>query len=146
MIPDNILLKPGPLSEDERSIMNTHASKGRKMIDDIVENFGFGNLSNIDILRNIAEFHHEAVNGNGYPTGKVSGEIPLEARIIAVADVFDALTSRRPYKEAWSNERAFSMLKQLAGEKLDSDCVYALIENRKKVELIQQQFKESVYS
>ncbi len=145
-IPDSILLKPGPLSEEERSIMNTHASKGRKMIDDIVVNFGFGNLSNIDILRNIAEFHHEAINGSGYPVGKVNNDIPLEARIIAVADVFDALTSSRPYKEAWSNERAFNMLKQLAGEKLDSDCVYALIENQKKVELIQQQFKESVYS
>ncbi len=126
--------------------MNTHASKGRKMIDDIVVNFGFGNLSNIDILRNIAEFHHEAINGSGYPVGKMNNDIPLEARIIAVADVFDALTSSRPYKEAWSNERAFNMLKQLAGEKLDSDCVYALIENQKKIELIQQQFKESVYS
>ncbi len=144
-IPDSILLKPGPLNEEERSIMNTHARKGREMIDDIVANFGLDRISSIDILRNIAEFHHEAVNGSGYPTGRTSEEIPLEARIVAVADVFDALTSERPYKSAWSNEKAFDMLRQLAGEKLDIDCVNALIANQQKIELIQQQFKENTY-
>ena len=144
-IPDSILLKPGPLNEEERSIMNTHARKGREMIDDIVMNFGFNSINHIDVLRNIAEFHHEAVNGSGYPAGKQHDEIPLEARIVAVADVFDALTSHRPYKEAWSNEKAFALLKQLAGEKLDADCVNALIENRSKVEAIQKQFKENIY-
>ena len=144
-IPDSILLKPGPLNAEERVVMNTHSQKGREMIDDIVMNFGFGNINHIDVLRNIAEFHHEAVNGSGYPAGKRNDEIPLEARIVAVADVFDALTSRRPYKEAWSNEKAFAMLQQLAGEKLDIDCVNALIENRQRVESIQQQFKEDIY-
>ncbi|QOJ19333.1 MAG: HD domain-containing protein [Gammaproteobacteria bacterium] len=144
-IPDSILLKPGPLNEEERSVMNTHARKGREMIDDIVMNFGFNSINHIDVLRNIAEFHHEAVNGGGYPAGKRYDEIPLEARIVAVADVFDALTSHRPYKEAWSNEKAFALLQQLAGEKLDADCVNALIENRSKVEEIQQQFKENSY-
>ena len=144
-IPDSILLKPGPLNEEERSVMNTHARKGREMIDDIVMNFGFNSINHIDVLRNIAEFHHEAVNGSGYPAGKQQDEIPLEARIVAVADVFDALTSHRPYKEAWSNEKAFALLKQLAGEKLDADCVNALIENRSKVEAIQKQFKENIY-
>jgi HD-GYP domain-containing protein (c-di-GMP phosphodiesterase class II) len=144
-IPDSILLKPGPLDEEERLIMNTHALKGREMIDDIVLNFGLDSINNIDILKNIAEFHHEAVNGSGYPAGRLYDEIPLEARIIAVADVFDALTSHRPYKDAWSNDKAFDTLKQLAGEKLDIDCVNALIENKNKVELIQQQFKENIY-
>jgi len=144
-IPDSILLKPGPLNEEERSVMNTHARKSREMIDDIVMNFGFNSINHIDVLRNIAEFHHEAVNGSGYPAGKQHDEIPLEARIVAVADVFDALTSHRPYKEAWSNEKAFALLKQLAGEKLDADCVNALIENRSKVEAIQKQFKENIY-
>lgn len=144
-IPDSILLKPRPLNEEERSVMNTHARKGREMIDDIVMNFGFNSINHIDVLRNIAEFHHEAVNGSGYPAGKRQDEIPLEARIVAVADVFDALTSHRPYKEAWSNEKAFALLKQLAGEKLDADCVNALIENRSKVEAIQKQFKENIY-
>ena len=115
------------------------------MIDDIVRNFGFNGFNNIDVLRNIAEFHHEAINGSGYPAGKRNDEIPLEARIVAVADVFDALTSRRPYKDAWNNEKAFEKLTQLAGEKLDIDCVNALIENQVKVGLIQLQFKESAY-
>ena len=125
-IPDSILLKPAGLDEDERKIMNTHARKGREMIDDIIKNFGLDAISDIDVLRNISEFHHEAVNGTGYPEGKSYDEIPLEARIVAVADVFDALTTSRPYKQAWSNDKAFDMLKKLAGEKLDKDCVEAL--------------------
>lgn len=144
-IPDRILLKPGPLDSAERLVMNTHARKGREMIDDLISNFGLHRINGIDILKNIAEFHHEAVNGSGYPSAKTCQEIPLEARIVAVADVFDALTSRRPYKDAWSNDKAFDMLNQLAGEKLDSDCVNALIENREQVELIQQQFRENIY-
>lgn len=144
-IPDSILLKPGPLTDEERAIMNTHARKGREIIEDIVANFGLDSITDIEILKNIAEFHHEASNGSGYPTGKASAQIPLEARIVAVADVFDALTSRRSYKEAWSNEEAFKLLKKLAGEKLDADCVAALIENIPEIEQIQQQFKEDIY-
>lgn len=144
-IPDNILLKPAELDETERSIMQTHTTKGRQMIDEIIRNFGLDSINQIDILRNIAEFHHEAVNGSGYPHGKTGAAIPLEARIVAVADVFDALTSRRPYKEAWSNDEAFATLQQLAGEKLDRECVEALIHNRDLVEQIQQQFREDYY-
>mgnify|MGYP000209283022 CR=1 FL=1 len=144
-IPDNILLKPGPLDDEERNVMNTHALKGKEMIDDIVSNFGLDGINHINILKNIAEFHHEAVNGSGYPSGKVKEDIPLEARIVAVADVFDALTSTRSYKEAWSNDKAFDMLKQISGEKLDADCVNALLENRHEVEKIQQRFKEDIY-
>ena len=74
----------------------------------MLASFGLGSVEHVDILRNIAEFHHEAVNGKGYPRGLQGQDIPLEARIVAVADVFDALTSRRPYKEAWSNDAAFA--------------------------------------
>ena len=144
-IPDNILLKPGPLDADEKAIMDTHARKGREMIDDIVSNFGLDGIEHIDVLRNIAEFHHEAVNGSGYPCGRTNGDIPLEARIVAVADVFDALTSRRSYKQAWSNEQAFDTLRQLAGEKLDLDCVNALLERREEIEHIQKLFQEDFY-
>jgi HD-GYP domain-containing protein (c-di-GMP phosphodiesterase class II) len=144
-IPDEILLKPGPLNDNERGIMNTHARKGREMIDDLVRNFGLDGFQHINVLRNIAEFHHEAVNGSGYPDGRLKDAIPLEARIVAVADIFDALTSKRPYKEAWSNERAIEMLEELAGEQLDKDCVAALLENMQKVELIQQRFIENEY-
>lgn len=144
-IPDNILLKPDKLDFDEVVVMQTHARKGREMIDELLANFGLENIEYIDVLRNIAEFHHEAVNGGGYPSGIKGKEIPLEARIVAVADVFDALTSRRPYKEAWSNMTTIETLKKLAGESLDQDCVDALLKNMDQVEKIQQQFKENSY-
>ena len=144
-IPDKILLKPDKLNQKEKTIMDTHAHVGRKMIDELLENFGLENIGHTDMLRNIAEFHHESVNGKGYPLGIKANEIPLEARIVAVADVFDALTSKRPYKDAWSNENAIQELKKLAGEKLDQECVNALIQNLNEVEQIQKQFNENIY-
>ena len=142
-IPDNILLKPGKLSEEEMVVMKTHAEKGREMIDDLLVSFGLENVAHVDILRNIASYHHESVNGSGYPDSRSGEDIPLEARIVAVADVFDALTSRRSYKEAWTNEEAFVTLQQLAGDKLDQDCVDALFAHQEQVEDIQRRFKES---
>ena len=144
-IPDNILMKPDKLDADEMDVMRTHAVKGREIIDDVLDNFGLDGINHVDVLRNIAEYHHEAVNGTGYPTGKAGSEIPLEARIVAVADIFDALTSRRPYKQAWSNEKALATLKTMAGEKLDNDCVNALLDNIKEVEKIQENFKEDFF-
>lgn len=144
-IPDNILLKPAKLDPDEKSIMNTHARKGREMIDELLKSFGLENIEYMNMLRNIAEYHHEAVNGSGYPSGLAGNDIPIEARIVAVADVFDALTSARPYKEAWSNHNAIQTLKKLSGETLDQDCVNALIKNIAQIELIQKQFSENVY-
>ncbi len=144
-IPDDILLKPDGLNDSEAEVMHTHAELGKRMVDEILANFGLENIEHVDMLRNIAEFHHESVNGKGYPAGMKGEQIPLEARIVAVADVFDALTSARPYKDAWSNEDAIDELKRLAGEKLDRDCVDALIRNLEQVEQIQQQFREDVY-
>ena len=144
-IPDNILLKPDKLSDSEKSIMDTHADVGRRMIDELLANFGLENIEHMDMLRNIAEFHHESVNGEGYPRGIKGDKIPLEARIVAVADVFDALTSKRPYKKAWSNENAIQELNKLAGEQLDQECVEALIQNMKEVEEIQKQFNEDIF-
>lgn len=145
-IPDRILLKPGKLSGEEVSLMRTHAANGRKIIDDMIANFGLQDIQHLDILRNIAEYHHEAMDGSGYPNGLKGSEIPLEARIVAVADVFDALTSRRPYKRAWGNDEAFEALGKLAGVKLDADCVNALINNRPAVEGIQKRFQEEFYA
>jgi len=141
-IPDHVLLKRGGLDAEERKIMNSHASKGREIIDDLLHNFGLDAIQHVGILRNIAEHHHEQMDGGGYPAGLKGQDIPLEARIVAVADVFDALTSRRPYKDAWSNDEAFAMLQRMAGEKLDAQCVQAMIDNRTEVEAIQAQFKE----
>ena len=144
-IPDEILLKPNELNDSETEVMHTHANLGKRMVDEILANFGLENIEHVDMLRNIAEFHHESVNGKGYPNGIKGEQIPLEARIVAVADVFDALTSARPYKNAWSNEDAIAELEKLAGEKLDRDCVNALIQNLDKVEQIQEQFSENFY-
>lgn len=144
-IPDNVLLSPNRLKKSEMEVMKTHSRRGREIIDDLIKNFGLQTVEHVDVLRNIAEYHHEAVNGTGYPDGMMRDEIPLEARIVAVADVFDALTSRRPYKEAWSNDLAITKMRQLAGEKLDKDCVDALLDNMDEVVRIQKQFIENPF-
>jgi HD-GYP domain-containing protein (c-di-GMP phosphodiesterase class II) len=83
-IPDDILMKPGKLDHQEMAIMQTHTIKGREIIDEILHNFGLDGVDYVNILRNIAEYHHESVNGSGYPAGKKGDNIPLEARIVAV--------------------------------------------------------------
>jgi HD-GYP domain-containing protein (c-di-GMP phosphodiesterase class II) len=143
-IPDRVLLKPGKLDADEEALMRTHPVRGSEMIDQMLHHFELVQMQGGDILRNIALFHHESMDGSGYPEGRAGDDIPIEARIIAVADVFDALTSRRPYKQAWSNDDAFAMLRKLAGSKLDPNCVNALIASRDKVEEIQQRFQENI--
>ncbi len=141
-IPDSILRKPGKLNDQEFEIMKTHPEKGREIIDEILKDFNLGTFGHVGILRNIAEYHHEAIDGSGYPRHLKGNEIPIEARISAVADVFDALTSSRTYKAAWSNEEAFAMLKRLADNKLDRDCVDALLNNEDKIVTIQQRFRD----
>lgn len=141
-IPDRILLKQGRLDAEEMDVMRTHARMGEEMIEDLIDSFGLEHFGYRDVLRNIAASHHEAMDGTGYPKGLKGEEIPLEARIVAVADVFDALTSKRPYKEAWSNERAVAVLQELAGPSLDPACVDALLRNMPEVERIQARFRE----
>jgi HD-GYP domain-containing protein (c-di-GMP phosphodiesterase class II) len=141
-LPDSVLRKPGELTPEEFELVKTHTVRGREIVDTLVADFGLTDLEDVEALRNIAAYHHEAVNGTGYPHGLVDGQIPLEARIIAVADVFDAVTSRRCYKRAWSNDEAFELLAQMAGHKLDRDCVEALADCRGEVEEIQSRFRE----
>ncbi len=144
-IPDEILQKPAKLSDYEFGIMKTHASKGRDFIDKLIKNFELEGIINGGLLRHIAELHHEAVDRSGYPHGLAGHEIPIEARIIAVADVFDALTSNRPYKKPWSNDKAFEHLRKMSRVKFDSDCVEALIERQEEVESIQLRFSEETH-
>jgi HD-GYP domain-containing protein (c-di-GMP phosphodiesterase class II) len=139
-IPDSILRKPGKLNEEETKIMMTHPAKGGEIINTILKDFGLGTFGHVDIMRNIAEYHHEAIDGSGYPKGLRGDEIPIEARISSVADIFDALTSHRAYKTPWSNEEAFTMLERLADTKLDRDCVEAMLKNIDKIVEIQQHF------
>jgi len=144
-ISDSILLKPVKLTESEFDTMKTHAAKGGEIIDMMLKNLGLDEFPHAEILRNIALYHHEALNGSGY-IGLMDEEIPVEAKIVAVADVFDALTSVRPYKEAWSNDSAFEFLQSMAGSKFDIDCVAALINCRDDVEAIQKRFQEDLLS
>lgn len=141
-IPDSILRKPGKLNEEETKVMKTHPEKGGEIINTILKDFGLGTFGHVDIMRNIAEYHHEAIDGSGYPKGLKGDEIPIEARISSVADIFDALTSHRAYKTPWSNEEAFAMLERLADTKLDRDCVEAMLNNIDKVVEIQQHFRD----
>lgn len=144
-IPDRLLFKPDRLSEEEYEEMKTHTTRGRELVDSMLQNFELETLPNVGILRNITELHHEAIDGSGYPHGYSADKIPIEARIVAVADVFDALTSKRPYKEAWSVDEAFTELQALAGKKLDPDCVAALTGEREEVEAIQRRFQEDPF-
>nr|WP_315225144.1 HD domain-containing phosphohydrolase [uncultured Albidiferax sp.] len=119
-IPDSILLKPGRLTPDEFETMKTHSSIGHQAL--VV-----GHSQLMQMAATIAISHHEKFDGSGYPAGLVGEAIPLAGRIVAVADVFDALTSARPYKPAWPVERALQLLRDGAGSHFDPACVQAFM-------------------
>lgn len=119
-VPDHILLKPSSLTEEEFRAMQKHSEIGHQILADC----------NGEILRlgsEIALTHHERLNGSGYPQGLTGDTIPLVGRIVAVADVFDALTSSRPYKEPWALDAGFSHLRENAGVLYDARCVDAFL-------------------
>lgn len=129
-IPEAILHKPEPLTPDEQAVMATHVELGTELVESLISRFGLEHLGGIRILRNIVACHHEYLDGSGYPRGLRGDAVPLEARIVTVADIFDALSSRRDYKPAWSIGEAFAALDRMAkAGKLDAACVGALMEN-----------------
>ena len=132
-IPDHILLKPARLNPDEFRIMQTHVDAGVSIVDALLENFHISEHAFGSMLRNIVACHHETLDGKGYPHALTDGAIPIEARIVSVADVFDALTSARTYKNAWTAEKALDHLKGIAGVKVDGDCVNALTGHRSEI-------------
>ena len=130
-IPDQILMKPSRLTASEAGEMRTHPQKGYEILKDSASTY-------VRMGALIALGHHEKVDGSGYPLGLVGDHIPLPARIVAVADVFDALTSVRPYKKAWSADDAFAYLQAHSGTHLDTALVNAFMQNRKQTLEIQQ--------
>lgn len=125
-IPDYILLKPGKLTDAERSIMKTHALLGSQAIERAVLDAGH-NIDFLDVARQIAHFHHEWWDGSGYPEGKKMDDIPIPARLMALADVFDALISRRVYKDPMSVEQARDLIVSESGNHFDPDVVDAFL-------------------
>jgi HD-GYP domain-containing protein (c-di-GMP phosphodiesterase class II) len=116
-VPDSILNKPGRLTDEEFAVVKEHPARGYEII---------RNVRSLQRALGGIRHHHERIDGSGYPDGLRGDDIPLDARIIAVADVFDALTSTRSYRAAWSVQRAFAVLDEEAGTKLDRQCVLSL--------------------
>lgn len=123
-VPDSILLKPGKLTAEEYETMKRHTVIGANVLHDAVMQLKGGSF--LAMAVQIAQFHHERWDGKGYPAGLVGDEIPLPARIVAVADVFDALTTKRHYKQAWSIETAKSEIDNAVGTQFDPIIVHAL--------------------
>lgn len=142
-IPDHVLLKPGRLDEAEWEVMKSHTVKGRQMVDTINRDLGIGAMNRDDVMRNIVELHHEALDGSGYPHGLEGEEVPLEARIVSVADIFDALTSPRPYKAGWSMDEAVAELHRMADAgKLDGRVVESLVSQPDELEQVLHRHRE----
>lgn len=143
-IPDNILLKPGKLEDYEWEIMKKHVVIGIKILEDFEEKSK--DIITEKALRtaiNIISDHHEKWDGSGYPFGKKREEISIEGRIVAVADVFDALTTSRPYKKAFSFEKSLSIIKEESGKHFDPVVVQAFINSIDKIRKIYEEFKDS---
>jgi putative two-component system response regulator len=134
-IPDSILLKPGKLTDEEFSIMRKHAEIGFQILSG-------SNSELLGLAASVAYHHHEKFNGKGYPRGLQAEDIPIEGRIAAVADVFDALTSERPYKHAWPVEDAVALLENGRGDHFDPMLVDLFIGSMDEVLEIKQRFQD----
>ncbi len=138
-IPDEILNKPGKLSDSEYELMKTHAEQGGKILDEAYREIGSEFLRT---ARDIALCHHEKYDGSGYPQGLSGEEIPLSARIVALADVFDALSSHRVYKDAYPPERCRRIIEEESGCHFDPDIARAFLDYEEQFWVIHQQFPD----
>ena len=116
-IPDRILLKPGKLDDEERRCMQQHVAVGVQLARNIIGDLGIDNDLAATVMLNVVAHHHERGDGSGYPQGLKMADIPIEARIVAVADVYDAISSARPYKPAWSEAECVAELRREAALK-----------------------------
>ena len=133
--PDLILLKPGKLTQEEFAVMKQHATIGWEILRDSTSPI-------LQVAAEIAYTHHEKFDGSGYPSGLAGEQIPLFGRIVAIADVFDALTSARPYKPAWEFDRAWNMIVENRGTHFDPRCADIFLSQREAVMAIREQFRD----
>lgn len=139
-VSENVLLKPGPLDADERQQVKRHVIVGHEILRQSVLLATHGEAQLFELAAEIARSHHERYDGAGYPDGLAGEEIPLAARIVAVVDVFDALISRRPYKQAWSDADAMRLIREKAGTHFDPavvDAFCAVHERKAKTRFIE---------
>lgn len=133
MIPDGILCKPGRLTEQEYEVIKTHTTLGGKILEDTLA--AIEGDTYLEVANKVAVYHHERWDGTGYPEGLSKENIPLCARIMAVADVFDALVSERPYKKAYSMEAAFQIISSASGTHFDPKITEAFLNIRNEIEI-----------
>jgi putative two-component system response regulator len=135
-VPDGVLLKPGPLTREERDIMESHAEVGRDILTGTASEL-------LEFAAELAWTHHEWFDGSGYPRGLEGEDIPLGGRIAAVADVFDALTSDRPYRAAFSFETAVEMMRAERGTHFDPTVLDVCLDAIDEVSTIQVRYTDA---
>uniref|UniRef100_UPI003FEEC45B HD domain-containing phosphohydrolase n=1 Tax=Roseburia sp. TaxID=2049040 RepID=UPI003FEEC45B len=131
-VPDSVLQKQGKFTAEEYEIMKRHSAEGARIVNDILK--GVESEEFVRVAVNVAHYHHEKWNGQGYPTGISGEEIPIEARIMALADVFDALVSKRCYKDAYSFDTAFGIIEESLGTQFDPELGRVFLTCRKELE------------
>ena len=135
--PDAILLKPGKLEPDEWEEMKRHVDYGVQIM-----SASTGDLPLFEMAKSVISSHHEKWNGTGYPAGLAGEDIPFEGRIVAIADVFDALTSERPYKEPWPLEKTVNLIKQESGHQFDPKVVDAFLSVLDRICDIKERYRD----
>ncbi|MBQ1881552.1 MAG: HD domain-containing protein, partial [Lachnospiraceae bacterium] len=141
-IPDEVLNKPGKLTDEEYEIMKTHTTAGKRIMENAISTVEGDNY--LKEARNMAAYHHERWDGKGYPEGIHGEVIPLSARIMAVADVFDALTSPRVYKPAFPLEKALAILEEGKGTQFDPKCVEVFMDSLPEVKVILKKYNKDM--
>ena len=139
-IPDAVLNKPGRLTKEEFEIMKRHTTEGKKILEKAINSVKGGTY--LREARSMAAYHHERYDGKGYPEGLSGTVIPLSARIMAVADVFDALTSKRIYKPSMTYEEAMQIITEGSGTQFDPLCVEVFVESEDEVRKVLRKYQD----